>query len=60
MDLNLELEMVKDISKRLEEYDTTRPRMDELKFIQKIMDDYHLSRKEAVNLIQSVRRHNKR
>lgn len=60
MDLNLELEMVKDISKRLEEYDTTRPRMDELKFIQKIMDDYHLSRKEAVKLIQSVCRDNKR
>ena len=57
MDLNLE--MVKDISKRLEEYDTTRPRMDELKFIQKIMDDYNLSRKEAVKLIQSVRRMSK-
>ena len=57
MDLNLEI--VKDISKRLEEYDTTRPRMDELKFIQKIMDDYNLSRKEAVKLIQSVRRMSK-
>lgn len=58
MDLNLEI--AKDISKRLEEYDTTRPRMDELKFIQKVMDDYNLNRKEAVKLIQSVRRDNKR
>ena len=55
----LNKEVIVDITKRLNEYDTIRPRMDELKFIRKIMDDYSLSRKEAVSLIQSVRRYNK-
>lgn len=54
----LKKEVFEDIAKRINEYDTTRPRMDELKFIQKIMDDYNVDRKEAIKMVQSARRLN--
>ena len=48
--------ILEDIADRLVEYDNSRPKMDELKFIKGIMDDYGLSRKETIKLIQQVRR----
>jgi hypothetical protein len=57
--LVLDKEVIVGIRKRLNEYDTTCPCMDELKFIRKIMDEYLLNRKETIKLIQSVRRYNK-
>lgn len=52
-------ETLTDITERLKKYDTTRPRMDELKFVQDIGNDYNLNRKETVELIQAVRRLNR-
>lgn len=52
-------ETLADITERLKKYDTTRPRMDELKFVQGIGKDYNLNRKETIELIQAVRRLNR-
>ena len=52
-------ETLTDITERLKKYDTTRPRMDELKFVQDIGNDYNLNRKETIELIQAVRRLNR-
>lgn len=52
----LDTKTCNDIKNRLQEYDITRPRMDEIKFVQKIMDDYSVDRKTAIKMIQSVRR----
>lgn len=47
---------IDDMIKRIREYDTTRPRMDELKFIADIMKDYSVTRNDAVEMIQYIRR----
>ncbi len=57
--MDLSPEIIQDISERLYKYDTIRPRIDELKFIKEIGDDYNLNRKETIKLIQTVRRLNK-
>lgn len=51
-------DIIKDMTRRIEEYDTIRPRLDELKFIADIMNDYNVDRKEAIKMVQSVRRLN--
>lgn len=48
--------ILEDIADRLVEYDNSYPKMDELKFIKGIMDDYGFTRKEAIKAIQTVRR----
>lgn len=47
--------MICDIKHRLKEYDNSHPKMDELKFIQDIMDDYDIERDEALKLIRVAR-----
>ncbi len=48
--------IIEDIKKRLKAYDTIKPKMDELKFVEAIMTDYKIDRKEALKVIQHVRR----
>ena len=47
---------IDDMLMRIREYDSARPRMDELKFINNIMKDYSVTRNDAVEMIQYIRR----
>ena len=49
--------LVANLKQRIHEYDTIRPRIDELKFISEIMLNYKLDRDNAVKLIQYIRTH---
>ena len=60
LDFQVNLEMIKYVQEELNRYDNTRPRLDELKFMQSISDKYNLTRKQTIKLIQYVRRLNRR
>ena len=41
---------------RIREYDNSHPKMDELKFINAIMKDYAVTRNDAIEMVQYMRR----
>ena len=47
---------IDDMLARIKEYDNARPRMDEIKFIDKIMKDYAVTRNDAIEMVQYMRR----
>lgn len=52
----LDNKTINDIENRLRIYDSSFPRVDELEFVNNIMIDYDVSRKEAINMIRYVRK----
>ena len=55
----LDNKTINDIENRLRIYDSSFPRVDELEFVNNIMIDYDVSRKEAINMIRYVRKLNR-
>ena len=49
-------EVIEDIVHRLNMYDNSFPKVDELEFVNNIMRDYDVSSKEAINMIRYVRK----
>ena len=47
---------IDDMIARIKEYDSARPRMDELKFVNSIMKDYAVTRSDAIEMVQYIRR----
>lgn len=52
-------EVIYDIQNRLKIYDSSFPKVDELEFVNNIMIDYGVSRKEAIKMVRYVRKLNK-
>lgn len=55
----LDNKTINDIENRLRIYDSSFPRVDELEFVNNIMIDYDVSRKEAIKLVRYVRKANR-
>ena len=55
----LDNKTINDIENRLRIYDSSFPKVDELEFVNNIMIDYDVSRKEAIKLVRYVRKSNR-
>lgn len=55
----LDNKTINDIENRLRIYDSSFPRVDELEFVNNIMIDYGISRKEVIKMVRYVRKLNR-
>lgn len=53
-------DIILDIKEQLKIYDTTRPLMDELKFVKDIAEKWHITEKEVLKIIRQIRKENKK
>ena len=55
----LDKKTINDIENRLRIYDSSFPRVDELEFVNNIMIDYDVSRKEVIKMVRYLRKLNR-